>query len=55
MERQDVINKFETLIGYLEYLTSKRTLIQNAADEIVAVIEEAKEYVESLKPKAKNK
>lgn len=45
---QDYINKMNCLIGYLEYFTNKRSDIENSADEITAVIKEAKEWSENL-------
>jgi len=51
---EDLINKIESLIGYLEYFTNKRTGLENASDEIIKVIEEAKEWVKKLKIKSGN-
>lgn len=48
---EDQINKVETLIGYLEYFVKKRTFIENASDQIPAVIEEANEWVKKEREK----
>ena len=42
---QDQIDKVETLIGYLEYFLKRRTAIENSADEILAVVREAEEWI----------
>ena len=47
--KQDEINKVETLIGYLEYFCGKRTTLENASDEILKVIQEAREWIDSEK------
>lgn len=46
---EDQINKVETLIGYLEYFLKKRNPIANEADEIVAVVKEAGEWIKEEK------
>lgn len=47
--KEDIINKVEDLIGYLEYFINKRTELENRSDEIRAVVAEAKEWIFDLK------